>query len=232
MVLRVESCDKISVLVIDDNALNRFGLRTALGTKKGISLIAETDSGEKGVDLSREMNPNIVIIGPELPGIDPLETIEQIKSINRDIKIVVLTSNKEESDVLDILCAGAQAYCLKDITPEKLWHVVDFIRDGAIWFDAGVAPYIVNTLVNRRNNRKYRPFTHEMQGENQDNIQLTQRELDVLGLIVDGYTNPEISRKLCVSIHTAKAHVANILHKLSVDDRTQAAIKALKYRII
>lgn len=231
-VLRVEIADKISVLVIDDNALNRFGLRTALKEKKEISSIAETDSGEKGVELSQGMKPDIVIIGPELPGIAPLETIEQIKSIDTNIKIIVLTSNKEESEVLDILHAGAQAYCLKGISPNKLWHVIDFIMDGSIWFDAGIAPFIISTLTNRRHNKKSRSIMQVQTGEKESNVQLTQRELDVLGLIVDGYTNPEISKKLCVSIHTAKAHVGNILHKLSVDDRTQAAIKALKDRII
>jgi DNA-binding NarL/FixJ family response regulator len=228
----VENPAKINILVIDDNALNRFGLKTALSAKMEIERIIEADSGEKGVELVQELSPDIIIIGPELPGINPLETIGQLKSLNKDIKIIALSPNKEENDVLDILCAGAQAYCLKGITPEKLWQVIDFIRDGSLWFDAGVAPYIVNTLAQRRDNRSFFPTQQDTAAEKEVKAQLTQRELDVLRLIVDGYRNPEISKKLCISIHTAKKHVVNILHKLSVDDRTQAAIKALKDKII
>lgn len=228
----VENLDKICVLVIDDNALNRFGLKTALKAKKEVSKVVMSDSVEEGISFAAEFKPHIVIIGFELYGIELTSTIEQLKSIDKNIKVIVLNSKHEENEVLDILCAGAQAYCLKDTTPEKLWQIIDFIKDGALWFDNKVAPYIINTLTHRKNSRKTRSTTNEHINENNGKIQLTRREQDVLGLIVDGYTNPEISKKLCVSIHTAKAHVANILHKLSVDDRTQAAIKALQDKLI
>jgi DNA-binding NarL/FixJ family response regulator len=228
----VENPDKICVLVIDNNALNKFALKTALKAKKEVSKIVVSDSVEKGINLAAELKPDIVIIGFEMPGVELISTIELLKSIDKNIKVIVLSTNQEENEILDILCAGAQAYCLKDTTPEKLWQIIDFIRDGALWFDNKVAPFIINTLAHRRSSRKSRLNTTERKNETNGKVQLTHRELDVLGLIVDGYTNPEISKKLCVSIHTAKAHVANILHKLSVDDRTQAAIKALKDRII
>ncbi|NLF83293.1 MAG: response regulator transcription factor, partial [Candidatus Gastranaerophilales bacterium] len=137
----VENLDKICVLVIDDNALNRFGLKTALKAKKEVSKVVMSDSVEEGISFAAEFKPHIVIIGFELYGIELTSTIEQLKSIDKNIKVIVLNSKHEENEVLDILCAGAQAYCLKDTTPEKLWQIIDFIKDGALWFDNKVAPY-------------------------------------------------------------------------------------------
>lgn len=218
------TADKRNVLIVDDHALTRFGLKTALETRQNLYDIIEAESGEKGIELSKQHNPDLVIMDLSLPGIDGIEATRHIKGMNENTKVVILTSNDEQEHVLDALTAGAQAYCLKDIEPEKILNVIDSISDGAMWFDPGVSQNIVSMLTH---GRKYTP-----EETAKERVQLTDREQDVLKLIVDGYNNAEISEKLSISIHTAKAHVCNILHKLGVEDRTQAAIKALKDRII
>jgi len=162
-----------------------------------------------------------------LPGINGIEATRQIKSFDEKIKVIILTSHKNKDEVWDALSAGANAYCIKDIEPDKLIRVIESVNEGAAWFD----PAVANTILKTITANKISKLTEEIE-ENKEKVQLTERELDVLRLIVDGYSNQEISEKLFVSIHTAKAHVCNILQKLSVDDRTQAAIKALKDDIV
>ena len=221
---------KISVLIIDEQALTRFGLKTALSADQNISRILEAENKTKGIKLAKDSKPDIVIIKLDHPA--NIETTKEIKSADENIKIIILTSHNGEEEVLDVLCAGAQAYCVKTITPGKLLQIINFINDGALWFDPVIAGNIQDMLVQKRKNSKSQLNGVGTDDENNGKIMLTGRELDVLQLIVDGYSNAEISEKLFVSIHTAKAHVCNILHKLSVEDRTQAAIKALKDNII
>ena len=219
---------KINVLLVEDHALTRFGLKTALKEHSDSFHITEAESGEQGIELSKELKPDIVIMDLGLPKINGIDATREIKLVNEDTKIIVLTSHNCEQKVLNSFQAGAQAYCLKDIKTEKLLQVIEFVHEGAVWIDPGVSCSVLNVL----KQKKFPAQKIEPEGETAENIQLTVREIDVLKLIVDGYSNAEISEKLCVSIHTAKAHVCNILHKLSVDDRTQAAIKALKDNII
>ncbi len=223
---------KISVLIIDDHALTRFALKTALEANQNINLIAQAETSERGLDMTRSLRPDTVVINLDLPSSGNIKTVEKIKAIDENIKIIVLAASNSEEEILEALYAGAQAYCLKGITPKKLVYVIDFVSDGALWFDPLIAENIRNILLRKKNILKPNFSASDIDKEVNEKPQLTERELDVLKLIVDGYSNAEISEKLCVSIHTSKAHVCNILHKLSVDDRTQAAIKALKAGII
>jgi len=212
---------KNNVLIIDGHALTRFGLRTALEARKIFKNILEAESGEKGLELSKEFKPDVVIMDICLPGIGGIETIKNIKILNKNAKIVILTFDIRQEQVLDAVYAGTHAYCTKDIDSERLLNIIETVSDGAIWFDSSVSGNILNLLVKKQKNKS-----------EQKKIRLTNREIEVLKLIVNGCNNAEISENLCVSIHTAKAHVCNILRKLSVEDRTQAAIMALKHNII
>ena len=225
----MKNSNKKNVLIVNNHALTRFGLMTALKTRKNVYDVIEAETGETGIELSKKIIPDILIIDLCLSGINGIETIKQIKNINEKIKIIILTAQNNDEQVLDSLCAGAQAYCLNDIKPEKMIHVIESIYEGAVWFDPAISKNILNILINKREKTKKEKTEPN---QNKEKIQLTERELDVLKLIVKGFSNAEISENLCVSIHTAKAHVCNILHKLSVDDRTQAAIKTLKDKII
>ena len=228
----MNNSNKTNVLIINNHALTRFGLKTAIQSKENIYNILEAETGEQGIHISKCLKPEIVLTDMELPGINGIEAARQIKSIDENIKIIILTTHNDEDVVLDAICAGAQAYCYKHITPSKLLQIIEFIKDGAVWFDPEIAGNVLNILIQKRNDSKTQVLEAKFYDKNNEKIKLTEREYDVLKLIADGYNNAEISEKLYISIHTAKAHVCNILHKLSVDDRTQAAIKALKDGII
>jgi len=224
LVIKIE---KISVLIVEDHALTRFGLQTALEAQESFGNIFEAENGERCIEAVIEFKPDIVIMDLGLPGINGIETTKQIKSFDEKIKVIILTSHQNEDEVWDSISAGANAYCMKDIEPDKLITVIEFVSEGAVWIDPAVADSVLKTITNKRI-PKFSAESADFIDENKHKIQLTDRERDVLRLIVNGYSNQEISEKLVVSIHTAKAHVCNILQKLSVDDRTQAAIKALK----
>ncbi|MDD3013383.1 MAG: response regulator transcription factor [Candidatus Gastranaerophilales bacterium] len=221
---------EISILIVEDHTLTRFGLKTAFESLNQVKLISEAEDGETGVEMTKKLRPDIVLMDLGLPGINGIQATKIIKEFDNGIKVIILTSHNNEDEVWAALGAGANAYCLKDIEPDRLIHVIESVYDGAAWLD----PSIADTVLKRLSGDKFKPSqaldTQEDRGE--EKIQLTDREMEVLKLIVDGYSNAEIAEKLFVSIHTAKAHVCNILQKLSVDDRTQAAIKALKDGIV
>ena len=144
-------------------------------------------------------------------------------SLEQDTKIIILTSHNDEKEVLNSLRAGANAYCSKEINPQRLIQVVQSVADGAAWFDPSIAHIVLKATTtspvidNENNSKQY---------------DLTARESQILKLMTEGYSNMEIAQILVISINTTKAHVANILQKLEVDDRLQAALKALKYKIV
>lgn len=220
---------EIKLLIVEDHTLTRFGLKTAFEAMDQIATVSEAEDGETGVELAKQEKPDVILMDLGLPGINGIEATKQIKGFDADIKIIILTSHNNEDEVWAALSAGANAYCLKDIEPDRLNHVIESVYDGAAWLDPSIADVVLRTLSS--SNPAKVPF-RELNQEARANSQLTEREYEVLKLIVDGYSNAEISEKLFVSIHTAKAHVCNILQKLSVDDRTQAAIKALKDGIV
>lgn len=217
--------NKITLILIEDHTLTRFGLKTAFEEAEEIKVIGEAETGEEGVTMALKLSPDIVLMDLGLPGMDGIEATQKIKCSNENIKIIILTSHNNEEEVWASLSAGANAYCLKDIEPDRLINVVESVHDGAAWLDPAIASIVLKNL----SSRPIKKYSHIQSGDaTTEKTQLTERELEVLKLLVDGNSNAEIAKRLVVSIHTAKAHVCNILQKLSVDDRTQAAIKALK----
>ena len=150
-----------------------------------------------------------------------------VKEYNNNIKVIMLTSHISESEVTESLIAGASAYVLKDVVTEVLMMVIKTVKQGAMWLDPHVAPFIreknCGVIPSRQLSRSVFKERHS---------NLTQREYEVLKLVVDGQSNSQIAQTLTISEHTAKAHVCNIIQKLVVDDRTQAAVKALKEGLV
>jgi DNA-binding NarL/FixJ family response regulator len=217
--------NKISIILVEDHTLTRFGLKTAFNESDNIDVIGEAETGEEGINLATKLNPDLVLMDLGLPGINGIEATQNIKAHNENIKVIILTSHNNEEEVWASLSSGANAYCLKDIEPDRLIHVVQSVHDGAAWLDPAIASIVLKNISKRPSKKSDFTSTGESSTER---VQLTERELEVLKLLVEGNSNAEIAKKLVVSIHTAKAHVCSILQKLSVDDRTQAAIKALK----
>ena len=158
-----------------------------------------------------------------LPLMNGIDATKRIRSSNKDVKIIILTSHNDEKEVLNSLKAGANAYCSKEITPQRLIQVVQSVADGAAWFDPSIAHIVLKATANS-------PVIDSE--NNSKSYDLTARETQILKLMTEGYSNMEIAQILVISINTTKAHVANILQKLEVDDRLQAALKALKYKIV
>lgn len=214
---------KNNILIIEDHELTRFGLKTAFETCDFVNKIYEAESAESGLEFLNTNKVDLVIMDLGLPMMDGIEATKKIKDENNEIKIVILTSHNDVQEVLNSLRAGANAYCSKEINPIRLTQVVQSVLDGASWFDPSIA-HIVLEAASKFN--KTEPNIAEK------DYGLTARETQILKLITEGYSNNEIANKLFVSINTTKAHVASILQKLEVDDRLQAALKALKESLV
>lgn len=217
----------IQVVIVEDYKLTRMGLTSILKTDRQIEVVGEAEDGEKGVELVKRLRPDVVLMDLGLPGINGIEATHQIKAFDDSVKVIVYTSHEREEEVIAALGAGANAYCLKDSAPTKLIDTIKVVAEGAALLDpaiAGIAlkifqqPWLASQAV------KKEPST--------ETAQLTERELEVLKLMVEGKSNTEIAKELIISVHTAKAHVCNILQKLSVHDRVQAAVKAIKEGLI
>lgn len=206
------------ILIAEDHELIRFGIKTAFENKTFVDEIIEVSSGEEAVNVVKNQAVDAVIMDLGLPSMDGIEATQEIKKINGDIKVIILTSHDSEDEVIKSVKAGAGAYCSKDINPERLTAIVRDVIDGALWFDPKIANIILNALKDEKK-------THtSMSAE----YNLTDRERDVLDYICEGLNNAEISRILDVSVNTVKVHVSNIIQKLGVEDRTQVVVKAYK----
>ena len=214
---------KNNILIIEDHELTRFGLKTAFEGCDFIDKIHEAESAEKGLEIASAEDVNLIIMDLGLPGMNGIEATKKVKSLNKDIKIVILTSHNDEAEVINSLKAGANAYCSKEINPKRLTQVVQSVLDGAAWFDPSISHIVLEAATKVQENEPQKP---------EKNYGLTSRETQILKLITEGYSNIEIAKELFVSINTTKAHVASILQKLEVDDRLQAALKALKEKLV
>ncbi len=208
----------IKVIIVEDYKLTRVGLRYALNEFEHINVIGEAESGEAGLEFIKKEKPDVILMDLGLPGINGLEATMKAKEIHPDVKVIILTSHEREEEVLAALGSGAIAYCLKDIDPTALSEVIRSVAQGACWIDPNVAKLALKLF------HEHEPI--DPKGH------LTDRETEVLKLLVKGKSNTEIAKELIVSVHTAKAHVCSILQKLCVDDRVQAAVKAIKEGIV
>lgn len=212
-----------NVLITEDHTLIRFGLKTVLETKPYIAKTFEAPDAGKAIEIIKNEHIDAVVMDLGLPGTNGIEATEQIKKLSPETKIMVLTSHTTKDEVINSIKAGASAYCTKEIAPENLATILNFVLQGAIWFDASVSQYVLEEIKNSDN--KIIP-------EKAEEYNLTKREIEVLAYIKEGYNNTDIAKKLHLSINTIKAHVSSIMQKLEVDDRTQAAIKAISNNII
>jgi DNA-binding NarL/FixJ family response regulator len=217
----------VNVVIVEDYKLTRVGLRSSLNEFEGINVVGESEDAEKGLQIIQELKPDVVLMDLGLPGMNGIEATQQLKNLGEDIKIIILTSHERNEEVLAALGSGANAYCLKDIEPNTLVNVIKSVSEGAAWLDPAIAKVALNLFPKPESTKLL--YSSEAPDAR---AQLTERELEVLRLLVKGKSNTEIAKDLIVSVHTAKAHVCSILQKLCVDDRVQAAVKAIKENII
>jgi len=212
--------EKISLLITDDHALVRQGIRAFLDLQADLTVIGEADSGETAVRMAAELVPDVVLMDLVMPGIGGVEATRQVKQVSPHSQIIVLTSYHEDEYIFPALRAGALSYVLKDVGPDELADTVRKAARGESVLHPRVASRVVQEL---RGARRDTPnlFTD-----------LSDRELEVLRLIADGLSNAEIANKLFISEKTVKGHVSNILSKLHMMDRTQAAVFAWQQGLV
>ena len=217
---------QIKILLVEDQKLMRIGIKSLFSDYPELSIIGEGVNGKEAVEKAKLIKPDIILMDIGLPDISGIDACKQILEYNNNIKVIMLTSHISDSELTSSLCAGASAYVIKDISTDFLMSVIKMVKEGAMWIDPHVVPFIrdKNSVIPSRQ------LSRSAFKEHHSN--LTQREYEVLKLVVDGQSNSQIAKTLTISEHTAKAHVCNIIQKLVVDDRTQAAVKALKEGLV
>ena len=217
----------IKVLLVEDQKLLRVGLKSLFEEQGGIDVTSEAQYGIEAIEKFKTTHPDVILMDIGLPDMSGIEAMKRILEHNNNAKIIILTSHLSEKEVIDALETGAYAYVMKDINTETLKMIIQTIKEGAMWVDPLAVPILRDKNASVVPQRQVTRAAFKQQHSN-----LTQREYEVLKLVVDGKSNNEIAEELTISTHTAKAHVCNIIQKLLVDDRTQAAVKALKEGLV
>ncbi len=231
--------DKIRVVLVEDHDLTRIGLKTALQRHEQIDIVGEAANGAQGISIIQKTQPDVAIVDIGLPDIDGIEVTSQLKQIGPNqassaegaqLKILVLTMHDNEEAVLAAFAAGADSYSVKDVGIDKLVEAIISTHGGNAWIDPAIARIVLKQA--QAQAQAGRPQDLPEYEKVLEADPLTERELEVLELIVDGYSNADIAKELYITIGTVKTHVRNILSKLSAADRTQAAVRALRSGLV
>ncbi|MFE6288301.1 response regulator [Streptomyces sp. NPDC057877] len=209
--------DPIKVLLVDDHQVVRRGLRTFLEVQDDIEVVGEAADGSEGVDLAEQLRPDVVLMDIKMPGMDGVEALRKLRELDNTARVLIVTSFTEQRTVVPALRAGAAGYVYKDVDPDALAGAIRSVHAGHILLQPEVATALLS---------QEEAGTGQGRGGT-----LTDREREVLGLIADGRSNREIARALVLSEKTVKTHVSNILMKLDLADRTQAALWAVRHGV-
>ncbi|MFI0709045.1 response regulator [Streptomyces inhibens] len=207
----------IRVLLVDDHQVVRRGLRTFLEVQDDIEVVGEASDGAEGIAAAEQLRPDVVLMDVKMPGMDGIEALRKLRELANPARVLVVTSFTEQRTVVPALRAGAAGYVYKDIDPEALAGAIRSVHAGHVLLQPEVAEALL--AQDEGNSGQGRGTS------------LTDREREVLGLIADGRSNREIARALVLSEKTVKTHVSNILMKLDLADRTQAALWAVRHGI-
>jgi NarL family two-component system response regulator LiaR len=207
--------ENIRILIVDDHSIVREGQRALIETEPGLELVGEAADGFEAVQMARSLQPDVIMIDLIMPRMGGIEAIEEIKAENPEVNILVLTSFAEDEKVYSAIKAGALGYRLKDASPHELLTAIREIHRG----EPSMDPSIAHKLMRELQRSSDLPPTEEP---------LTEREVEVLKLVAQGQPNQEIAETLVISERTVRTHVSNILNKLHLANRTQAALYALR----
>lgn len=220
----------IKVLIVEDHDMARLGLSVILSKNPNIQIVDMCADGQDGVDIALKLRPDVVIMDIGLPTIDGIEATRKIKNANERIKVLMYTSREDEDDIFDSFKAGADGYITKGATAEQTVAAVTAVSEGAGWLDPAIAKVVLTNIRKENATEKKRGEINYKLGKNL--YGLTEREMEVLALIVDGLSNPQISEKLVITLSTTKTHVHSILQKLYVESRSKAVATAMKEGLV
>jgi DNA-binding NarL/FixJ family response regulator len=244
--------EDIRIALIEDHDLTRVGMRTALQQRGGFKVIGEAANAMEGLKLLESTKPDVAIVDIGLPDMDGVELTRRFKGLKLDsgevedqnhekpdTKVLILTLQDDEEVVLAAFAAGADSYCMKDVSLDSLAEALRVTNEGNSWIDPAIARVVLHQArqvapENGSEEDKTVAISATEPEYNQmlEAYPLTERELEVLQLIVDGCSNAAIAEKLYITVGTVKTHVRNILNKLCADDRTQAAVRALRAGLV
>jgi DNA-binding NarL/FixJ family response regulator len=206
-----DSPGRIRVLIADDHPVVRQGLRTFLGVQEDIEVVGEAADGAEAISQAESLAPDVILLDLKMPGVGGLAALRELRERGVQARVLVLTSVSERDRVLPVVRAGAAGYLYKDVDPQALVQAIRAVHDGHVLFAQEAAEAML------------------VPGERPDAVTLTEREREVLVQIALGRSNREIARALVVSEKTVKTHVSSILSKLGLQDRTQAAVYAVRH---
>ncbi|NJN86341.1 MAG: response regulator transcription factor [Leptolyngbyaceae cyanobacterium SL_7_1] len=208
----------VRILIVEDDPVMQLGLEQFLIRQPLFQIVGQVADGYSGIDKAIELTPDLVIMDIGLPQLDGIAATQQIKAQLPEVRVVMLTSHFAETEIVAAMASGADAYCIKGTRLDRLLAAIASAQDGAVYLDPQIARCVINHLKSPHS----QPNT----------AQLSKRELEVLKLVVEGKSNPEIAATLYLSVSTVKVHVRSIMGKLAVDDRVQAAVVALRSGLV
>ncbi|NJL83383.1 MAG: response regulator transcription factor [Chloroflexaceae bacterium] len=206
------------ILIVEDDPLMQLGLEQALAAHAEFEIVGQAEDGYSGVQAALKLQPDLVVMDIGLPRLDGIAATKQLKEQLPQVRVVMLTSHTLQTEVIAALSSGADAYCIKGASLDRLLAAIEAAQDGATYLDPQIARVVLSNL---------KPPAPQQNIGN-----LSEREMDVLRLIVQGKSNTEIAEDLYLSPNTIKTHVRGIMNKLSVDDRVQAAVVALRSGLV
>jgi DNA-binding NarL/FixJ family response regulator len=217
---------KITVMIVDDHPVFRQGLRRVLESEDDLDVIAEVSDGIEAMQTARQLVPNVMLLDINLPGMNGLQIARSLKDLLLDINIIMLTAYHDDEQVFHAIRAGASAYFPKDVSPRRLIEAVRLVDQGSYVVEDRVLekPEVGTWLLDQ-----FKQVDSDvLDGDGSLLVSLSPREMEILQFIARGKSNKEIARELGISRQTVKNHMTSILRKLAVNDRTQAAIYALR----
>lgn len=218
----------IKILIADDHALLRKGIRNVLNFEDDLEVIGEATDGQEALAHTLVMQPDILLLDINMPGLSGLEVARQLQAAKSKTKIIILTIHDNDNYVLETLKNGVLGYLVKDVEPDMLVKAIHVVNEGNCYVYPSLADRIFGTTGESEDlNERAREMWSEGRNE-----RLTAREMDVLSCIAKGFSNQDIAQALFVSEKTVKNHLTNIFRKLNVNDRTQALIYVLKHKML
>lgn len=224
--MKPKSAFPVKVLVVDDHTLFRKGIINLLHERNGIEVVGEARDGLEGIALARQHRPDVILMDVKMSGCNGIEATEAIRQELPDVRVIMLTVSEEDEDLFSAIKAGARGYLLKNVEPDHLLKAIDLLMRG----EAVIPHNMASKLLTEFSSIAHQPASKT---DRPDELQrLTNREREILQTLSDGASNKEIANALNISEHTVKIHLKNILKKLQVNNRLQAAVYAHRKGLI